>query len=864
MATSPSPPLLSLLSPLLLLLVLPRRALAGCPNSCNGHGRCVDVARCECFGAWAGGDCSQRRCPSGPAWADAASATDTAHAPGAECSARGRCDERSGECVCEPGFEGDACERMACPLGCDAHGTCNSMRRNALAQDVGAERGSLGANPRAAVDRVADPGAYTRFRGAYVYDAAQGAWDADMVRGCTCDAGFASWDCAERPCPLGDDPLTTGQADEVQLVRCDLDPDAPQWLGNQFTLSFRSAVTRPFSPRATAADIAALLMELPTIGGVDVSFDGGAGAFSFCDARFAGSPSANADLQPASGTIASVTFLTEHGTLPRLAVLDQTGRPLYGAKDNAVFVAAHGETLVRTLGLTPVATEARASVAGTKESAPCSNRGLCDRRSGACQCFSGFTGSNGRGARGTVADCGFAFLPVTSCPVGGGVECSGHGTCAGYPSFACECFAGWDGGAGDCSQRSCPRGAAWFDAPFAPNAAHQPAECSNKGTCLRGSGRCACQELFEGEACERMTCPGAGGSAGECSGHGQCLSMREQAALAATANGDPAPTTYGGDPNNALTWDADKVRGCVCDAPWTGHDCAQRACPLGNDITLLEADPTRLDELQYLRCELADPSVAQPGAAPVTFALSFRGAQTPALPFSASAAQLKAALEALPTVGRVDVTFSRNAVAGSPDHACLPAPYSQQIYFAFHTEHGDLPPVRVVMDEASLNPVTGSFGQALGFLSSQLVFWGGDPAQAFGNGALGAPAPLEGPPPPAEFRFAPAPDYPASGIRALKLRPGTSGDEECSARGVCDREQGLCQCFLGFGASDGDRAPGPIEDCGWREEIARPRGGVRGADAAAAEGRARRPASLARARESESLPRRGKRRGADR
>jgi hypothetical protein len=821
-----APALLLVLLPLQLLL---RACLAGCPNSCNGHGRCVGVSRCECFGAWAGGDCSQRRCAVGAAWTDAASAVDTAHAPGAVCSNRGRCDARTGECECMRGYEGEACERMECPLGCDAHGQCDSMRRHAEAADAGAATtgpGAFGANPALLVERLADPSAYTRFRGAYPYDAAKGAWDADMVRGCTCDAGFAAWDCAERSCPLGDDPLTGGQVDEAQLLRCDLDPADPLFQGNQFTLSFRGAVTRPFSPRANAADVKALLEELPTIGSVDVEFDGGAGAFTLCDARFASSPTLSPDSQPASGNIVRITFTTEHGALPRLTVLDQAARPLFGAKDNAVFTAARGEALTRTLSVDPlpVATETLRSVTGTKESIECSGRGLCDRRSGLCQCFSGFTASNGRGARGTTADCGFAFLPVTSCPAplaGGGVECSGHGTCAGYPTYACACFDGWRGGAGDCSRRSCPLGLAWFDAPSAPNTAHALAECSNKGTCLRASGRCACQELFEGEACERMTCPGSGanGGAGECSGHGQCLTMAELAQLAMTPLGDPAPTTYGADPNNALTWDAQKVRGCFCDAGWQGYDCSERACPFGNDITLLEADPARLDELQYLRCELADPNVALPGAAPVSFALSFRGAQTPALPFSASAAQVKGALEALPTIGRVDVTYSRNGVAGSPDSFCLPAPYSQQVTFAFHTEHGDLPPLRVVMDEASRDAVTGDYARALGFLSSQLVFSGGNPATDFGRGEAQ---------PPAEFRYVPAPGYGAAGIRALELRAGRSGNDECSARGQCDRARGECQCFLGFGASDGDRGPGPIEDCGWREPVLKVRGYVRG------------------------------------
>lgn len=49
-------------------------------------------------------------CPMGLAWADSVSATDTGHAL-ATCSNRGTCDNKSGDCDCDVGFEGAACER---------------------------------------------------------------------------------------------------------------------------------------------------------------------------------------------------------------------------------------------------------------------------------------------------------------------------------------------------------------------------------------------------------------------------------------------------------------------------------------------------------------------------------------------------------------------------------------------------------------------------------------------------------------------------------------------------------------------------------------------------------------------------------
>ncbi len=41
-----------------------------------------------------------------------------------------------------------------------------------------------------------------------------------MIQGCDCDYPNTGYDCRLRECPRGDDPLTTGQVNEVQLVEC--------------------------------------------------------------------------------------------------------------------------------------------------------------------------------------------------------------------------------------------------------------------------------------------------------------------------------------------------------------------------------------------------------------------------------------------------------------------------------------------------------------------------------------------------------------------------------------------------------------------------------------------------------------------
>lgn len=90
----------------------------------------------------------------------------------------------------------------------------------------------------------------------------------------------------------------------------------------------------------------------------------------------------------------------------------------------------------------------------------CSNKGICDRGSGTCQCFEGYDGSACQRA---------------SCPSTGGGVCSGHGTCETIQEIAgrdfgniyrlwdedatmgCVCDGGYTGP--DCSERQCKYGA---------------------------------------------------------------------------------------------------------------------------------------------------------------------------------------------------------------------------------------------------------------------------------------------------------------------------------------------------------------------------------------------------------------------
>lgn len=148
--------------------------------------------------------------------------------------------------------------------------------------------------------------------------------------GCVCHGGYFGPDCTLRSCPSGDDPLTTtDQLNEQQSVTCTA-------TGGTFTLSFRGATTVPIDYNEDASTFATKLTNLETINVASVTYSSGSVACTTDGAN-----------------VMTIEFTRDFGSLPLLV---GTSTQLTGS----------GLSIAQIQD-------------GTKEDAPCSNRGTCDR-----------------------------------------------------------------------------------------------------------------------------------------------------------------------------------------------------------------------------------------------------------------------------------------------------------------------------------------------------------------------------------------------------------------------------------------------------------------------------------------------------
>jgi len=177
----------------------------------------------------------------------------------------------------------------------------------------------------------------------------------------------------------------------------------------------------------------------------------------------------------------------------------------------------------------------------------CSNQGLCDRGSGECECFDGYSG----------IDCG-----ATSCPN----DCSGNGRCLSISDMAraAPIRSGntieVERGSHFVSTESTPDVAVGDTVYLGEQADYDSA------TAYTVTGIVSLMS----SAVTRATVVSSG-----LGNQGFTVSPRAQASL-------PFGSSLYKVGNYNL-WDANKVAGCVCDDGFSGHDCSSMACPVGAD-----------------------------------------------------------------------------------------------------------------------------------------------------------------------------------------------------------------------------------------------------------------------------------------
>lgn len=230
--------------------------------------------------------------------------------------------------------------------------------------------------------------------------------------------------------------------------------------------------------------------------------------------------------------------------------------------------------------------------------------------------------------------------------------------------------------------------------------------------------------------------------------------------------GDPSSITYGSEPFNPKTWDADMIYGCKADSygyyhhsspsslqytqPATGYDLSMIHCPksynprvLDTDIRKNSTNGTLSYNYQSLTCTASSGH----------FSLSFRGESTGVIQSNHSINYLKTQLESLRSIGYVSIRTTYDA---SLDSQICDRSGDTTIVISFLTELGNIPSLQ--LKNMTLSPTNSLYIDA--------------------------------------------------GVNPMSYL------YECGGRGECNKLNGRCLCWDKWSTSDGFGNDGILGDCG--------------------------------------------------
>jgi len=290
-----------------------------------------------------------------------------------ECGGRGLCDRSTGECKCFPSFTGEGCRRTTCPNDCSGHGQCRTDANSFF---------YLGQTPKTPFgSQLPD---YSKAVGVPTWGI---HWPWLKYQQCHCDAGYEGDDCSLRRCPKGDDPETDCNTDggkDFQKLSCEFESATVKtaFFSLRFTDQFGAEYdTRPIKIDATpvtglseaknANSIQDALEALPNFAIPEVEID--------------------VDLANTAKPVISVFFTDGHNT-GKQALLKFVPRAGCESGSQPKFDTVNADATKGDIKCTVERQPPQPAGSTYKESATCSNRGICDQSTGRCNCFDGFFG----------------------------------------------------------------------------------------------------------------------------------------------------------------------------------------------------------------------------------------------------------------------------------------------------------------------------------------------------------------------------------------------------------------------------------------------------------------------------------------